>query len=140
MCYTIRMPIIEKCVHGKQTIGKCGDCRKIYRDRDKKNDPRKMLWYAAKSRATKRRVPFSITLDDIVISERCVVLGIPLDYRDRNHAPSLDEIVPGKGYVKGNIAVISGRANRLKGDGTISDIQAIAAYIRVRTDARYGKF
>ncbi|MCA3718382.1 MAG: hypothetical protein IM674_09025 [Brevundimonas sp.] len=41
-------------------------------------------------------------------------------------SPSLDRIDPHKGYVPSNVRVISDRANRLKGDRSLSEIQALA--------------
>jgi hypothetical protein len=41
-------------------------------------------------------------------------------------SPSLDRVDPRKGYVPGNVRVISDRANRLKGDRSLSEIQALA--------------
>ena len=57
--------------------------------------------------------------------ETCPVLGIPLysDGRDNQNAPSLDRFIPSLGYVKGNVFVISRRANVLKGDATIEEVK-----------------
>jgi hypothetical protein len=110
-----------------------------YRKRARFENLSKYLWVAAKYRAKKRGVKFSITVADVVVPERCPVLGIPMDSRDRNHAPSIDEVVQGFGYVKGNVAVISGRANRIKSDATLEVLQAVEAYVRLRTHPMYGK-
>jgi hypothetical protein len=91
------------------------------------------LWRAAKNRARKRGVLFTIASTDIAIPTHCPVLGIPLDSRDHDHAPSLDEIVPGLGYTVRNVCVISGRANRIKSDATLLDLQAIESYVRYRS-------
>lgn len=91
------------------------------------------LFYGAKQRATRKNIPFSITVSDIVLPDRCPVLGIPIRVgRDKCSpgSPSLDRIKPKLGYVPGNIAVISYRANTLKSDGTLEEIEAVAAYLR----------
>ena len=49
---------------------------------------------------------------------------------ERNNSPSLDRIDNKKGYVKGNVAVISMRANHVKADGTTAEIAAIADFMR----------
>lgn len=95
--------------------------------------PANNLLIGAKNRAHKRGTPCTITRADIVIPTHCPVLGIPLDSRDRDHAPSLDEVVPGLGYVPRNICVISCRANRMKSDGTPEELAAVAAYARLRS-------
>ena len=92
-----------------------------------KNNPEQVLLTHAKSRATKLKIPFSLRLEDIVIPDICPILGIPLlrggmtDERDL--FPSLDRIIPSLGYVVGNTAVISLRANRIKYNG--SDVEHI---------------
>jgi hypothetical protein len=44
-------------------------------------------------------------------------------------SPSLDRIVPELGYVKGNVRVISDRANRIKRDATLEELRAIVKYV-----------
>ncbi len=46
-----------------------------------------------------------------------------------NNYSTLDRVVPSLGYVKGNVRVISFRANRLKNNATIDEIRAILAYM-----------
>ena len=56
------------------------------------------------------------------IPDVCPVLGIPLDQDPKgkgersDNSPSLDKFIPSLGYVKGNIHIISWRANHLKND------------------------
>jgi hypothetical protein len=45
-------------------------------------------------------------------------------------SPTLDKFYPKKGYVKGNIQVISWRANRMKSDGTPEDWIKIAEWCK----------
>ena len=49
--------------------------------------------------------------------------------QERDRTPSLDRFVPNLGYVKGNIRVISFRANRLKSDATIDEMRQVLAYM-----------
>jgi len=76
---------------------------------------------------------FSITFGEIDFPTHCPVLGIELDYfahgRSEN-SPSFDRIDPSKGYISGNVAVISWRANRIKNDGTAEEHEKIAQFIR----------
>ncbi len=87
-----------------------------------------------KYRARQRGIPFDLTKDDIVIPKTCPVLGIELrqllieDEPQKGYhpnAPSLDRIIPELGYVKGNVRVISARANLLKNDATISELELV---------------
>lgn len=44
------------------------------------------------------------------------------------NAPSIDRIRNDVGYIKSNILVVSWRANRLKGDASLAEMQALAAF------------
>ena len=94
-------------------------------------DVRRRMLAGAKMRAKQQGVPFSITADDIVIPDVCPVLGIELvlgQERASNSSPSLDKIIPALGYVPGNCLVVSNRANTLKNNATIQELQALASY------------
>lgn len=101
--------------------------------RYRSNRKRTML-NGAKNRAKRRGVPFALTIEDIQIPEFCPVLGIPLAHHVGEtgffpDSPSLDRIVPEKGYVRGNVRVISNRANRLKNDATAAELRAVLNYV-----------
>lgn len=78
----------------------------------------------------------NICEDDIVIPTECPVLGIKLNLKIPNRgdrgdnlrnydSPSLDKIIPSLGYAKGNIWVISYRANTIKNNCTFEEIQKL---------------
>lgn len=94
------------------------------------------MWYSAKVRAKQFNLPFDIVVEDIKIPTHCPILGIKLDtdYTDKTwqSSPSLDRVVPDKGYVKGNIAIISKKANRMKQDVTPEIAKKILNYILKR--------
>lgn len=131
--------IIGKCSHGQKRIMDCRECKKIYTARHAKNKPL-YLWSSAKQRARRKGLPFTISVSDVVIPDTCPVLGIPIDWRSRDYAASIDEIVAGGGYVPGNFCVVSGRTNRIKSDASLSELQAIVLYVKIRGDERYGKW
>jgi hypothetical protein len=89
----------------------------------------------ARKGAKKRNLEFTIAEGDISpLPEYCPVLGIKLDYfsEGRVHAAncaSLDRMDNSKGYVVGNVQVISYRANSLKSNATIDEIRAILSYM-----------
>ena len=86
---------------------------------------------AAKSRAKKNGLDFNIEIEDIVIPETCPIIGIPLQFTDGKQnegTPALDRIDNTKGYVKGNVQVISHKANRHKADLTLEQIEALYLY------------
>lgn len=87
----------------------------------------KMLWASARTRAREKNLPFDITPEDIVIPKYCPVFGFELKIRtkDRMAAPSIDRIIPEKGYVKGNIIVVSFKANTMKSNATLEEIKQL---------------
>ena len=100
-------------------------------------DVKKTKVAAAKHRARYKGLPFDLTPDMIEIPEVCPVLGISLEFgsvSSRDCSPSLDRIVPELGYVEGNIRVISGRANRIKSDASIEELEAILKYMKEQED------
>lgn len=92
----------------------------------------KFLYYAAKERAKKKNLEFIITFSDVIVPDICPVLGIQIicgSSRQNDNSPTLDRIDSSKGYIPGNVAVISWRANNIKRDGTAEEHIAIAKYI-----------
>lgn len=82
-----------------------------------KNNPEWYLYTKAKERAKLKGLEFNIEISDIVIPEYCPILEIKLSkgkYKYYQESPSLDRIDSTKGYIKGNIAVISVKANTMK--------------------------
>lgn len=88
------------------------------------------LLIGARKRAKNLGLDFDLELEDIVIPPVCPLLGIPIirqgKMNNRDSSPSIDRLTPSLGYVKGNIAVISFRANRIKNDATPAEIKRIA--------------
>ena len=79
------------------------------------------------------KTDFTIEFGDIEFPTHCPILGIELDYYAdsmRDNSPSFDRVDPSKGYVKGNVAIISMRANRIKNNGTAEEHEKIAAFMR----------
>ncbi len=83
-------------------------------------------------------MPCTITTDDFDIPTVCPVLGIPLSEKcvSRKKAikldstPTLDRRDNTLGYVKGNVFVISHRANRIKSDASAEELRRLWLYAR----------
>lgn len=83
------------------------------------------MWKAAKDRADKKGLEFNIEESDILIPTVCPLLNIPIEFgtkEDYNSSPSLDRIDNTKGYIKGNIWVISKKANTMKNSATLKEL------------------
>ena len=96
------------------------------------------LLYHSKWRAKRDGLEFNLTAEDIVVPLTCPLLDIPLVLHYYSKftkggdpaAPSLDRLDPEKGYVKGNVAVISYRANSLKRDASLSELESLVENLR----------
>ena len=90
------------------------------------------MWKAAKTRAERRGIEFNIGEEDIIIPDVCPLLNIPLSFgtkEDYNNSPSLDRIDNTKGYIKGNIWVISKKANTMKNSASLEELYTFCANI-----------
>ncbi len=92
------------------------------------------MWISAKERAKKHSLPFNLDLEDIVIPEyRPVISYIKINKSNKvvsMDSPTLDRLIPELGYVKGNVQVISHRANSIKSNATYDEIQLVADWLR----------
>jgi hypothetical protein len=97
-----------------------------------------LMWRVKKANAKHKGVEFDITKEDLqeIMVDVCPVLGIPLKFNFGGRAGcnhdsySIDRIDNSKGYVKGNIQIMSKRANLLKNDATIEELEKLLAYMR----------
>ena len=107
-----------------------------------RNHPDEAVWKSAKTRAKRRGVEFTITLEDVraVWTETCPVLGYELKIGEKGPGDcmrrsfSLDRIDNSKGYAQGNIQILSVRANAMKSDASPDELLQFAAWI----NATYG--
>ena len=99
--------------------------------RCRSRNPSRYLYNQAKHRSRKRNIFFDITPEDIVVPDYCPVLDIPLVMGrglkggPTHNSPSIDRIDPKKGYTPDNIRVISWRANSLKSDASLKELQVL---------------
>lgn len=113
-----------------------------YKQQWKERDPIRAwvvsLMGTAKDRAIKKSLPFDITHAHVrsIVSEYCPVFGVKLKFLSKRlgdpDSASLDRIIPSKGYVVGNVVVISRRANVIKNDASFEEIEAVATWLRKR--------
>ena len=101
--------------------------------------PEYMLWKAAKRRAKVKELDFNIEPTDVIIPAFCPLLNIPIIHEvgkgcRSDNSPSLDRIDNRFGYIKGNILVVSWRANFLKSDAALSELQLLVANLQSITE------
>ena len=98
------------------------------KDRDRRHSNvdsyKKAMLNSAKRRAKEKKLDFNIDISDIELPKVCPLLDIPLSINslNREFSYSLDRIDSSKGYIKGNVWVISDRANRLKNNATLEEL------------------
>lgn len=89
----------------------------------------------AKRRAKLKKIPFDLIIEDISVPELCPVLGIPLvpafgTGKITDGSPTIDRMDHALGYIKGNVHIISNRANRIKNDATLNELEKVLEYMR----------
>jgi len=102
------------------------------------NNQERRLVTSARSRAKKKGIDFTITHEDITLPKTCPILGIPLiiseGHGGAKNSPSLDRIDNSKGYVQGNIHVISHLANSMKSFSNKDELIKFAEWVLSHKD------
>jgi hypothetical protein len=138
------MPKTEFATSDRHADGYNGQCRRCVNDKrnarrqGKKRAPAKrstasLLWQYASIRAAQRGLDFTIAIDDIIIPEFCPVFGMRLERgvgQAVAQSPSIDRKDPTKGYTKENIWVISRRANIIKSDATLNELEMLVTALK----------
>ena len=101
----------------------------------RENHREKILYGQARYRAKRKGIKFDLEVSDIVIPRLCPVLKIPLVRNNRQagpraSSPSLDRINNDLGYIKGNVQVISHKANTMKHCATDSELVLFANWVK----------
>lgn len=133
-----KFSLIEKWNPNSDTKNTCKKCSIKIRqteklNRDWKVDAARLLYKNIKSRCKRIGREFSIELEDIIIPEKCPVFGFDLKREDKQTwmcAPSVDRVDNSKGYIKGNVTVVSRRANILKKDATLEELEQLFNYYK----------
>ena len=103
----------------------------------RKNNYERIAIKTLTNRAKIKNVPMNITpeylkkfLPDDMI---CPVLGIKMEIGEKNvnvNSPSIDRIIPEKGYVPGNIIIVSNKANGIKSNATPDEIIKVGKFYK----------
>jgi hypothetical protein len=109
-------------------------CKTCNCTRVKAHDLRKKMIARAKNRTKVNGLELSISYTDLVIPTHCPILGIPLEASVGSPggtpgSPSLDRIDNTKGYIKGNIQVISHLANQMKAQASKEELVRFAKWV-----------
>ena len=132
----------------KNAIYKCNTCFIIFAT-SKKSKWRKEkivgssrhlsdLVEGARARARKHDLPFNLKTKDLrkIITTRCPVFGFKFEINKQDttnnwqNSPTIDKIIPTKGYVKDNIIVVSMFANTIKNSATPKQILKVGNFYK----------
>ena len=100
-----------------------------------RKDGRISLRGGALQRSKKNNIPFNIpTYKDLPkVPKYCPILRIPLIIGrgvSTDNSPTLDRIDNNKGYIKGNIHIISRKANQMKSNANLKEIEMLYDYMK----------
>lgn len=114
-------------------------CCKIGSKRAGSQTPSYTLWFAAKSRAEKKGLPFTLRVSDVeemvLAADKCPALGIPFCWSNkgiRDNSPTLDKYDPRLGYTRENTRLISALANRIKTNADSNQVGKVYVWMRRR--------
>jgi len=91
-----------------------------------------------KARAKRKGTEFSIAIEDVPWETHCPIMGMELNYAlcdgsgIQPQSPTLDRIDSSKGYIKGNIQVLSWLANTMKSCATQEELMTFIKGVALR--------
>lgn len=131
-----------KAKDGSQRFSRCLKCEAKNTSLRYRKNPHHQAYYTLKRRAKDKSIKFELSKEDLFNMyenkpDKCPILGIKIKYAGLNadkkiieNSPSVDRIDPKKGYVKGNVMIISNLANRIKQDASIEDIEKVLTFMK----------
>lgn len=134
-CCGLEKPLSEFHLSPRNKDGVKTECKSCYNAKranyrpPTQYTPEQKMLKRSKSRALQKGYEHTIDLTDITIPTHCPLLGIELEIGVggcKFNSPSLDRIDPNLGYIKGNVWVISNKANSIKNNATPEELLTIA--------------
>ena len=122
--------------------------KKGYQSKLKPNQFKRLYKHlkGVESRAKENNIPYNLDIEYFIDKDTkpdkektgypdyCPILGIRLDHElGADHRPSFDKVIPEHGYLKGNVQIISYKANRLKSNMHLNDFKKFVEYIESNT-------
>jgi hypothetical protein len=97
--------------------------------------------YNRRKIAKAKGIEFALELENFTEITHCpllpqVKLRFDATPSEKDDAPSIDRLDPSKGYTTDNVWVISHRANRIKSDATLEELETICRNWRLELERR----
>ncbi len=113
----------------------CRACNTEYHRQRRAKDPVEFLLVGVRSRAKREGIAFDITSADLYAPTHCPALGIKLNYEGtgrgygaKDDAASIDRVDGAKGYVRGNVGIVSWKANRAKAFLSVRELRRLVTF------------
>jgi hypothetical protein len=102
------------------------------------NNPTKKIFYVKRAGAKRKGIEFTLQYEDVVWPDHCPVLGNKIDYsrfrgngnKPMPNSPSFDRIDHTKGYTPDNVIIVSNKANIIKSNSNVDELERVASYYR----------
>lgn len=110
----------------------CRICENARRKKSYQNNIVTRLLMNSKARARLQGWEHNLEVKDVVIPEFCPILEVPfiIGTKDNyDYTPTIDRIDSSKGYIKGNVKVISMRANKIKTNASQKELETFSKNI-----------
>jgi hypothetical protein len=110
----------------------------MYQSKTKEDAQIEMMYKNALQRARRDNLPFDIDIEYLksIKTDRCPIFDMELSWgkigeghTNTANSPSIDKIKPEYGYVKGNVCIISNKANTIKQDASYEELYKIADWL-----------
>ena len=149
LCVICKRELSEDCFHKNKTRKdgldhRCKECKKRLAKERRKDNYFVEYCRGKRSECNKKNIDFNLTPEylESIWTGCCPIFGTELyravDGMGSSKSAHLDRLDPNKGYTIGNVAWISGRANRIKYDATIEELRAIADWMERATTIPQG--
>ena len=118
---------------------RCKSCRKLKARENYKKDPFCTLARLKKSECKKKGLAYDLDAEYLrsLWTGVCPVTGNGITIGNSgagsHKSGHLDRTIPELGYIRGNVAYISGRINRIKYDATLDELKLIVKYLEGAT-------
>jgi hypothetical protein len=133
-------PVSEFYKHAKNKAnnGLAYNCKSCHAEKNRKRRETRPFENAtaqARHRAAKYDLEFDLTEAylEAIWTGYCPVFGtkfnLPGAASRTPQTPTLDRVIPHKGYIQGNVVWISDLANRIKQEATSAEVQAVATWL-----------
>ena len=120
---------------------RCKPCRKLEANNKRFSNYFQEYLRVKKSECKSKEIDFDLTSEHLeeIWTGICPIFNIDINYNNKGkgsyhiNQAHLDRFNPEYGYIKGNVMWISGRANRIKYNATIDELEKILTYMKGAT-------